>query len=67
MPTDERLAVDLIGRTDYGRVATGMRALPFLAFARHIVATAVCCCACPAAVDTTTPVPAASSRTAPTT
>ena len=37
MPTDEQLAVDLIGRTDYGRVATSMRALPFLAFARHIV------------------------------
>ncbi|MET9406771.1 pyridoxamine 5'-phosphate oxidase family protein [Streptomyces sp. NPDC002935] len=47
MPTDERstterpadvqLAVELIGRTDHGRVATSMRALPFLAFARHIV------------------------------
>jgi hypothetical protein len=37
MPTVERLAVDLIGGTDYGRVATSMRALPFLAFARHIV------------------------------
>ncbi|WP_369247844.1 pyridoxamine 5'-phosphate oxidase family protein [Streptomyces sp. R41] len=47
MPTDERpaaecsadeqLAVELIGRADYGRVATSMRALPFLAFARHIV------------------------------
>ncbi|MFD4412108.1 pyridoxamine 5'-phosphate oxidase family protein [Streptomyces sp. NPDC058475] len=34
---DEQLAVDLIGRTDYGRAATSMRALPFLAFARHIV------------------------------
>ncbi|WP_406331439.1 pyridoxamine 5'-phosphate oxidase family protein [Streptomyces sp. NBC_00203] len=34
---DEQLAVELIGRTDYGRVATSMRALPFLAFARHIV------------------------------
>lgn len=37
MPSDERLAVDLLARTDYGRVATSMRALPFLAFARHIV------------------------------
>lgn len=33
----EQLAVDLLARTDYGRVATSMRALPFLAFARHIV------------------------------
>ncbi|MEU6140310.1 pyridoxamine 5'-phosphate oxidase family protein [Streptomyces sp. NPDC047081] len=38
MPSDERLAVELLARTDYGRVATSMRALPFLAFARHIVA-----------------------------
>lgn len=37
MPSDEQLAVDLLARTDYGRVATSMRALPFLAFARHIV------------------------------
>ncbi|MEV0317407.1 pyridoxamine 5'-phosphate oxidase family protein [Streptomyces sp. NPDC050658] len=43
MPTDEqdeqdeRLAFELLGRTDYGRVATSMRALPFLAAARHIV------------------------------
>ena len=36
MPTDEQLAVELLARTDYGRVATSMRALPFLAFARHI-------------------------------
>lgn len=35
---DEKLAVELIGRADYGQVATSMRALPFLAFARHIVA-----------------------------
>ncbi|MFG2652851.1 pyridoxamine 5'-phosphate oxidase family protein [Streptomyces sp. NPDC048436] len=34
---DERLAYELLGRTDYGRVATSMRALPFLAAARHIV------------------------------
>lgn len=37
MPYAEQLAVDLLARTDYGRVATSMRALPFLAFARHIV------------------------------
>ena len=37
MPS-EQLAVNLLARTDYGRVATSMRALPFLAFARHIVA-----------------------------
>ncbi|MEU8959457.1 pyridoxamine 5'-phosphate oxidase family protein [Streptomyces sp. NPDC048518] len=36
-PTDEQLAFDLLSRTDYGRVATSMRALPFLAAARHIV------------------------------
>ncbi|MDH6214984.1 hypothetical protein M2283_002267 [Streptomyces pseudovenezuelae] len=40
-PTDvlsaEKLAVELLARTDYGRIATSMRALPFLAFARHIV------------------------------
>jgi len=34
---DERLAVELIARTDYGQVAASMRALPFLAVARHIV------------------------------
>ena len=38
MPTDERLAVDLLARTDHGRVATTLDALPFLAPARHIVA-----------------------------
>ncbi|MGV2917073.1 pyridoxamine 5'-phosphate oxidase family protein [Streptomyces alfalfae] len=38
MPTDEQLALDLLGRTDYGRVATSMRALPFMAAARHVVA-----------------------------
>ncbi|GHB24453.1 hypothetical protein GCM10010377_13040 [Streptomyces viridiviolaceus] len=37
MSTDEKLAVGLLGRTDHGRAATSMRALPFLAFARHIV------------------------------
>lgn len=34
---DERLAFELLGRADYGRVATSMRALPFLAAARHVV------------------------------
>jgi len=38
MPTDEQLAVDLLARTDRGRVATTLGALPFLAPARHIVA-----------------------------
>ncbi|MES5819282.1 pyridoxamine 5'-phosphate oxidase family protein [Streptomyces sp. RG80] len=38
MPSDEQLALELLARTDYGRVATSMRALPFLAFARHLVA-----------------------------
>ncbi|MDG9718461.1 pyridoxamine 5'-phosphate oxidase family protein [Streptomyces sp. DH24] len=37
MPSDEQLAVGLLGRTAYGRVAASLRALPFLAFARHIV------------------------------
>ncbi|MFJ4687755.1 pyridoxamine 5'-phosphate oxidase family protein [Streptomyces sp. NPDC088789] len=42
MPTDEApadlsLATALLGRVDYGRVAASMRALPFLAPARHIV------------------------------
>ncbi|ATL29149.1 pyridoxamine 5'-phosphate oxidase family protein [Streptomyces formicae] len=37
MPTDEQLAFELLRRSDYGRVATSMRALPFLAAARHIV------------------------------
>ncbi|MEV0221989.1 pyridoxamine 5'-phosphate oxidase family protein [Streptomyces sp. NPDC050704] len=37
MPTDEQLAAGLLGRVDHGRVATSMRALPFLAAARHVV------------------------------
>ncbi|MEU9364809.1 pyridoxamine 5'-phosphate oxidase family protein [Streptomyces avermitilis] len=37
MPTDEHLAVELIGRADHGRVATSLRALPFLVCVRHIV------------------------------
>ncbi|MFD4557459.1 pyridoxamine 5'-phosphate oxidase family protein [Streptomyces sp. NPDC058469] len=36
-PGAEQLAVDLLARTDHGRVATTLRALPFLAFASHIV------------------------------
>ena len=36
-PGAEQLAVDLLSRTDHGRVATTLRALPFLAFASHIV------------------------------
>jgi hypothetical protein len=36
MPTDEQLAAGLLGRVEYGRVAASMRALPFLAAARHI-------------------------------
>ncbi|WP_328748796.1 pyridoxamine 5'-phosphate oxidase family protein [Streptomyces sp. NBC_00285] len=38
MSSAEQLAVGLLARTDHGQVATSMRALPFLAFARHIVA-----------------------------
>ena len=30
-------AIDLLGRVPYGRVATSMRALPFVAPARHVV------------------------------
>lgn len=37
MPSDEQLAVGLLDRTAYGRVAASLRALPLLAFARHIV------------------------------
>ncbi|MEV6541076.1 pyridoxamine 5'-phosphate oxidase family protein [Streptomyces sp. NPDC051665] len=36
-PGAEQVAVDLLSRTDHGRVATTLRALPFLAFASHIV------------------------------
>ncbi|MEU5719946.1 pyridoxamine 5'-phosphate oxidase family protein [Streptomyces sp. NPDC020403] len=36
-PSDERRAIELLGRVPYGRLATSMRALPFLAVARHIV------------------------------
>ncbi|WP_327354775.1 pyridoxamine 5'-phosphate oxidase family protein [Streptomyces sp. NBC_01304] len=37
MSTDELRAIELLSRVNYGRVATSMRALPFLAAARHIV------------------------------
>lgn len=37
MPTEEQLAFALLRRTDHGRVATSMRALPCLAVARHVV------------------------------
>ncbi|MEU0270878.1 pyridoxamine 5'-phosphate oxidase family protein [Streptomyces sp. NPDC006307] len=35
--TDEPLAVELLGRMPYGRIATSLRALPAVAPARHIV------------------------------
>ncbi|MBC9714286.1 pyridoxamine 5'-phosphate oxidase family protein [Streptomyces sp. TRM66268-LWL] len=37
MSTDENRALDLLSHVPHGRVATSMRALPFLALARHIV------------------------------
>ncbi|MET9722205.1 pyridoxamine 5'-phosphate oxidase family protein [Streptomyces zaomyceticus] len=37
MSTEESRAVELISRVSYGRVATSMRAMPFVAPARHIV------------------------------
>jgi hypothetical protein len=37
MSEDARPAIALLSRTDHGRVATTLRALPFLAFAGHIV------------------------------
>ncbi|MFJ2739603.1 pyridoxamine 5'-phosphate oxidase family protein [Streptomyces sp. NPDC087440] len=38
MPTSERFrAMQLLTSVPYGRVATSMRALPFLAVARHVV------------------------------
>ncbi|MER7947450.1 pyridoxamine 5'-phosphate oxidase family protein [Streptomyces sp. NPDC096079] len=36
-PTDEIRAIELLGRVSYGRVATSMRAMPFVAPARHVV------------------------------
>ncbi|MFE5590196.1 pyridoxamine 5'-phosphate oxidase family protein [Streptomyces sp. NPDC056549] len=38
MSTDEIRAIELLSRVSYGRVATSMRAMPFVAPARHIVA-----------------------------
>ncbi|WP_078908764.1 pyridoxamine 5'-phosphate oxidase family protein [Streptomyces vietnamensis] len=35
---DEVRAIELLGRVAYGRVATSMRAMPFVAPARHVVA-----------------------------
>ncbi|MFF0751274.1 pyridoxamine 5'-phosphate oxidase family protein [Streptomyces sp. NPDC004267] len=37
MPTDELRAIELLTRVPYGRVATSMRAMPFVAPARHLV------------------------------
>ncbi|MFD3661612.1 pyridoxamine 5'-phosphate oxidase family protein [Streptomyces sp. NPDC058659] len=37
MSTEEIRAIELLGRVSYGRVATSMRAMPFVAPARHIV------------------------------
>ncbi|MGA5193649.1 pyridoxamine 5'-phosphate oxidase family protein [Streptomyces exfoliatus] len=37
MSTDEIRALELLHRVSYGRVATSMRAMPFVAPARHIV------------------------------
>lgn len=37
MPTDQHIAAGLLGRVEHGRVAASVRALPFLAPARHIV------------------------------
>ncbi|WP_221348401.1 pyridoxamine 5'-phosphate oxidase family protein [Streptomyces beigongshangae] len=37
MPTDQHTAAGLLGHVAYGRVAASVRALPFLAPARHIV------------------------------
>ncbi|MFD9031823.1 pyridoxamine 5'-phosphate oxidase family protein [Streptomyces sp. NPDC059567] len=37
MSTEEIRAIELLTRVSYGRVATSMRAMPFVAPARHIV------------------------------
>ncbi|MGW4031908.1 pyridoxamine 5'-phosphate oxidase family protein [Streptomyces sp. NPDC004838] len=37
MSTEELRAIELLGRVSYGRLATSMRAMPFVAPARHIV------------------------------
>ncbi|MET9952272.1 pyridoxamine 5'-phosphate oxidase family protein [Streptomyces sp. NPDC006339] len=38
MSTEEIRAIELLNRVSYGRVATSMRAMPFVAPARHVVA-----------------------------
>ncbi|MFD7981442.1 pyridoxamine 5'-phosphate oxidase family protein [Streptomyces sp. NPDC059071] len=38
MSTEEKRAIELLNRVSYGRLATSMRAMPFVAPARHIVA-----------------------------
>ncbi|AVH99677.1 MULTISPECIES: pyridoxamine 5'-phosphate oxidase family protein [Streptomyces] len=38
MSTDEIRAIELLNRVTYGRVAASMRAMPFVAPARHVVA-----------------------------
>ncbi|MFD3522690.1 pyridoxamine 5'-phosphate oxidase family protein [Streptomyces sp. NPDC058653] len=37
MSTDDLRAIELLNRVRYGRVATSMRAMPFVAPARHLV------------------------------
>lgn len=37
MSFEELQAIELLGRVRYGRLATSMRALPFLSVARHVV------------------------------
>ncbi|MFG2890395.1 pyridoxamine 5'-phosphate oxidase family protein [Streptomyces sp. NPDC048248] len=37
MPTDDTYAIELLGRTAYGRVSASRRALPFTAVTRHLV------------------------------
>ncbi|MFB6813276.1 pyridoxamine 5'-phosphate oxidase family protein [Streptomyces sp. NPDC056347] len=37
MSPEELQAIELLGRVRYGRLATSMRALPFLSAARHVV------------------------------
>ncbi|MET9349158.1 pyridoxamine 5'-phosphate oxidase family protein [Streptomyces termitum] len=37
MSTEEIRAIELLGRVSYGRVAASMRAMPFVAPARHVV------------------------------
>ncbi|WMX46143.1 pyridoxamine 5'-phosphate oxidase family protein [Streptomyces roseicoloratus] len=38
MSSEEKHAIELLNRVSYGRLATSMRAMPFVAPARHIVA-----------------------------